>query len=176
MSDPDDPMWDDDTPSADPQIQIDYEAALGRFLVAFNKVDNELEGLINTLLTCLSREDLVEECTIKVDYSRKLLILDLLSLSSDPGELKTAPVSEMRQIGRERNVIAHGHFDQNPFDGGYKILGKGKYSDYSPKRLDDLTTRCNAVWDQLRHLRAYYWLDKETIEDLQVPSNAPTPR
>lgn len=97
---------------------------------------------------------------IRVDYSRKLFILDLLSLSSAPGELKTAPIVEMRQLSKERNVIAHGNFDQNPFDGRYQLIGKGKYSDYSAERLDGLTARCNVVWHRLRRLRAYYWLDR----------------
>lgn len=157
-----------DPPTADPQIQVDYEAALGRFLVAFNKVDNELEGLISTLLKVLSREDLIKVCTVEMDFSRKVLVLDLLSLSNDPGDLKSAPISEMRQLGKERNVVAHGHFEQNPFKSDYRLVGKGRYSDYSPTRLDGLTDRCNVVWNRLRHLRLYYLLDREEIEDLQL--------
>lgn len=103
-----------------------------------------------------------------MDYSRKVLVLDLLSLLNDPGDLKNAPITEMRELGRERNVVAHGHFEQNPFQGDYKLVGKGRYSDYSPARLDGLTARCNVVWERLRDLRLYYLLDREEIDDLQL--------
>ena len=33
------PDW-DDVPSADPNIKKDYEAALGEFLVVFNRIEN----------------------------------------------------------------------------------------------------------------------------------------
>jgi len=37
---------DDDIPWADPAIRTDYEAALGRFILAFNEVDYRLSQVI----------------------------------------------------------------------------------------------------------------------------------
>jgi hypothetical protein len=37
---------DEDIPWADPQIRLDYEAALGRFILAFNELDYYLSMLI----------------------------------------------------------------------------------------------------------------------------------
>jgi hypothetical protein len=41
---PDD--WYDDVPSADPAIRKEYEAALGRFILAYNEVDYRLSKVI----------------------------------------------------------------------------------------------------------------------------------
>ncbi len=50
-------MWtdDDDVPWADPEIRIDYEAALGRFILAFNEVDYRLTQLIGWELSTRGR-------------------------------------------------------------------------------------------------------------------------
>jgi hypothetical protein len=158
--------WDfDDSPSADPQIQADYEAALGRFLVAFNRVDNEVSQLIATVLYLSERPDLVNDLTNKADFSRKLQTLDLLTLARDSGRLKDAPLAEMRQIAGERNTVAHGHFDQNPFDGEYQLKGKGRYSNYSPKRLEALTHRCNEVWSALRTIDAGFHYEAIEVDE-----------
>lgn len=160
---PEEDTWEhDDTPWADPQIQIDYEAALGRFLVAFNRIDNEVSQLISTVLHLSERADLIEATTIRTDFARKLQVLDLLTLAKHSRQLSEAPIEEMRKIAGERNVVAHGHFDQNPFDGEYQLKGKGRYSDYSPKRLDSLTERCNKVWQKLRFVDACFHF--ETLE------------
>lgn len=163
---PDEDTWEyDDLPGADPQIQIDYEAALGRFLVAFNRVDNEIAQLISTVLHLSKRSDLVDALANKSDFARKLQTLDLLTLARDSGRLRDAPLDEMRRIAGERNTVAHGHFDQNPFDGEYQLKGKGRYSNYSPKRLDALTQRCNDVWNALRLIDAGFHFDTIEIDD-----------
>lgn len=175
-TDDEDTHWyQDDPPFADPAIQLEYEAALGRFLVAFNKIDNELTDLIRTVLRAHNREDLFEKCAIRVDFSRKVFHLDLLSLVSDPGKLGSAPLDEMKDIAGERNTLAHGHFDQNPADGAYQVKQKGKALEFSVERINGLTARCQIVWDRLRTLQAHYWLEPEIIEEIRDSSRlAPT--
>lgn len=162
---PEDDGWEDDVPWADPQIQSDYEAALGRFLVAFNRIDNEVSQLISTVLHLSERADLIEPMTIRTDFARKLQVLDLLTLAKHSGQLGEAPIEEMRKLAGERNVVAHGHFDQNPFDGEYQLKGKGRYSDYSAKRLDGLTERCNKAWQKLRFVDACFHFETLEVDD-----------
>ena len=45
QSDKTTPGW-HDVPTADPQIQKDYEAALGAFLVAFTQIENIVSDVI----------------------------------------------------------------------------------------------------------------------------------
>lgn len=45
----------DDIPWADPAIQTDYEAALGSFLVSFNRLENLIGDLLEESLAHLGR-------------------------------------------------------------------------------------------------------------------------
>jgi|HubBroStandDraft_4_1064222.scaffolds.fasta_scaffold31231_1 hypothetical protein len=150
----------DDTPWASPEIRANYEAALGRFILAFNQIDNELTEIIETVLRRLKRDDLVKTCTQK-DFNSKLLIFDLLKSSSEGQGIRDASVTLMREVNGERNRLAHGHFDQNPFDGTYDVVTKDVSSSYTVERLDQLTEKANLCWDQLRSSSGYYAFSDE---------------
>jgi hypothetical protein len=60
------------------------------------------------------------------------------------------------QVCRERNKLAHGHFDQNPFSGDYQIVHKNIRKEYSVERLDVLTEQANMAWMALRYAEAFY--------------------
>jgi hypothetical protein len=47
-----------DIPWASPEIKLNYEAALGRFILEFNRIDNFLTKLIDTVLARLKLRDL----------------------------------------------------------------------------------------------------------------------
>jgi hypothetical protein len=149
------PFDDDDTPWASPEIRANYEAALGRFILAFNQIDNELTDVIETVLRRLKRDDLVTACT-KRDFSNKLLVLDLLKSSAEGDGIRSISMAAMREVAGERNRLAHGHFDQNPFDGSYDVLTRNVRSTYSAEMLDRLTEKADRCWDELRHASAYY--------------------
>lgn len=147
--------FDDDTPWASPEIRANYQAALGRFILAFNQVDDELTDVIATILRRLKRDDLVDACTRR-DFSHKLLVLDLLKSTSEGQGIQSVPVAAMREVAGERNRLAHGHFDQNPFDGTYDVVTRNIRSSYSVERLDGLTEKADGCWDELRHASAFY--------------------
>jgi hypothetical protein len=73
---------DDDVPWASPEIRQQYEAALGRFILAFSELDNLLTEIIETTLERLDRADLVKAC-IRQNFALKLLTLDLLKSSGE---------------------------------------------------------------------------------------------
>ena len=50
----------DDIPTADPQIQKDYEAALGAFLVAFTQIENIVSNIIVLAQEKAERKDIVK--------------------------------------------------------------------------------------------------------------------
>jgi hypothetical protein len=162
FEEPDD---DDDIPWASPEIQANYEAALGRFILAFNRLDNLLTEIIETVLERLNCKDLIKECTRR-EFSHKLLVFDLLKTSSEGGGIKDVSVQPMRDIARERNTLAHGHFDQNPFDGTYDVVTKNSIrSQYSVEALDALTEKATKAWDKLRFPSAYYAFSDVAVED-----------
>lgn len=147
--------FDDEIPWASPEIQLNYEAALGRFILAFNSMDNLLTNVLTTVLLRIGRKDMIDDCT-KCDLWRKLLCLELLKSSVEGGGIANVPVDQIKQIVNERNKLAHGHFDQNPFDGSYQIVGKKVYSHFSAERLADLTTQTGKVCSSLRGAQAIY--------------------
>ena len=53
------PGW-HDIPTADPQIQKDYEAALGAFLVTFNRIENTTNEIIHLALQASERQDILQ--------------------------------------------------------------------------------------------------------------------
>lgn len=154
----------DDTPWASPEIRANYEAALGRFILAFNQLDNQLTEIIKTVLRRLKRDDIINVCT-KKDFSTKLLVLDLLKSSPEGQGIKDVSIISMREIGGERNNLAHGHFDQNPFDGSYDVVTKKNIrSSYSVEMLDQLTKKADGCWDELRYSSGYYAFNDEPTD------------
>jgi hypothetical protein len=156
------PDFDEDgVPWASPEIQKDYEVALGRFIVAFNAVDNLLARVIETILIKLGRMDLVKSCT-EASYSHKLLTLDLLKQSSEGRGIAEVPIALMHEVGAHRNKVAHGHFEQNPCSGEYEIIAK-KAHKYSPTDLDAQTAKATKAWEALRYSDAFYAFDDVTV-------------
>jgi hypothetical protein len=145
----------DDVPWASPEIRQQYEAALGRFILAFNELDNLLTEIIETTLERLDRRDLVKAC-IQQNFALKLLTLDLLKSSGEGAAIAGVPIPLMKQIAGERNTLAHGHFDQNPFDGSYDIVIKNVRASYSVESLDGLTEKADKALQALQLASAVY--------------------
>ena len=146
---------DDEVPWASPEIRQEYEAALGRFMLAFNELDNLLTEIIETTLERIGRSDLIKACT-QQHFALKLLALDLLKSSQEGAAIADVPIPLMKQVAGERNTLAHGHFDQNPFDGSYDIVVKNVRASYSVERLDGLTEMADKALQALRHASAVY--------------------
>jgi hypothetical protein len=149
------PEDDDDPPFASPDIRLNYEAALGRFVLEFNQVDNLLGTLINTVLRRLGRSDLAEK-SARWDFWLKVLVLDLLKSSTEGGGLQDISASALTNIAKERNKLAHGYFDQNPFSGDYDIVVRNVPQQYSVEKLNALTKEANELWTALRCAEGYY--------------------
>lgn len=145
----------DDVPWASPEIRQEYEAALGRFILAFNQLDNLLTEIIEKTLKRLDRSDLVKICK-QQNFSLKLLTLDLLKSSREGTAISGVSIPLMKQVAGERNTLAHGHFDQNPFDGSYDIVVKNVGASYTVERLDGLTEMADKALQALRHASAVY--------------------
>ena len=163
--------WVDDIPSADPQIQKNYEAALGKFLVAFNEVEATVGDIIFLALKKAERSEIFKLIPNE-RYASKILALDLISLTF-PKVASIELIGELRSLGGERNRLAHGHFDQNPFDGSYEIVAGKKRQNISIEKIQDLTEQAGRVHEQLRYSQAWFYFDDVTIvasdQDESIP-------
>src|SRR4051812_3049103 len=79
---------DDDTPWADPAIRASYEAALGKFILAFNQIDFYLAKILRLVIPGAGSDTMDE--VEKLSFTQKVLLLRFLSHTSEGKNLKTA--------------------------------------------------------------------------------------
>ncbi len=152
--------WDDEA-FADPKIQKDYEAALGQFLVAFNRIENVVGDVIVGALKKAGREEILGLMKGEM-FARKVLILDLVSMHFPETACWTL-TNELRSLGSERNKLAHGHFDQNPFDGSYHVVTSKKRLKMPLETIRKLTERAEKAYEQL--YTASFWFEDERTDE-----------
>jgi hypothetical protein len=114
-----DDFFDDDVPFADAAIRLNYEAALGAFILAFNQLDNLLGKLLRITLTSLDRTDLIIASVNNASFAARVSLLDILKHSIEGRAIADVPVDQLRSVAGERNILAHAHFEENPFSGEY---------------------------------------------------------
>lgn len=159
---------DNDEPWADASIRPAYENALGRFLVLFNEVDDRISALITLALEDRQLSHLTKKAAITAQFLQKAVNLELLSGPGAKHDLDAAMFREIHALAKERNVVAHGHFDQNPFDGSFTLRGRGEVKTFDTEMLHALCKRCDIVAKKLNLAMMHYWM--EEISALETPS------
>lgn len=146
---------DDPTPWADPQIQAEYEAALGSFLVSFNRLENLLGDLLQQSLRRLGKPELYR-ANDRFELKLRFFQFVLLALP----DMYKPNIQAAQMLSGERNTLAHGHFDQNPFSGSYKVVTGTKTADLSVARIKQLSFEAAQVIDDFRSCQAYLWFEQ----------------
>lgn len=159
----------DDVPWAPPEIRLEYEAALGKFMLAYNQLDHLLAETVATALETLGRKDLAtvkKQPIHQQDFWFRLYVLDLLKSTLVRQAFEQVDVQAMRDINQQRALLAHAHMDQNPFDGSYTLIKSGadKGDGYTSERLLDLAKKADGLWDVLRYAEAYFTFKDESEE------------
>jgi plasmid maintenance system killer protein len=149
---------------ADPAIRTEYEAALGRFILAFNEADYRLSQVIAAELAKRGHPELAETAT-KGTFAQRLEKLDLLVSSTKDQQLSALPVAKLRLLNTDRNNLAHGHFDQDPYDGSYRLILAAKTRDYPISRIVALGDELAQIVEFLRTTEILY-----DFEDLSKQS------
>jgi len=156
LNDADD-FFDGNVPWADADIRHRYEAALGACMLAFNQLDNLLGKVLKTILVRIRRQDLEDECVSRANFSQRVRVLDLLKHTTEGTGIADVSIADLRGVAEERNMLAHAHFEQNPFSGEYWLVGKGKtVQQYTAARIDSVASRIAKVWMTLHHAEAFY--------------------
>jgi len=150
----------DDIPSADPQIRLEYEAALGRFVLAHNEVDYYLGQIIGLSLDRLSETN----TDIAQTFAGRLAQLAILRHSNACPELSKPNLARLAQLNASRNRLAHGHFDQNPFDGTYKLVEKARERDFPIAVIAAEAAELAGIAETLRDIK--FWFMLADLDDL----------
>jgi hypothetical protein len=145
----------DDEPFADPAIRTAYEAALGQFILAFNEVDYRVTQVIRSELSKRGRADLAAIAS-SGPFAQRVATLEILATTTKSGPLSAAPIARLRALNADRNNLAHGHFDQNPYDGSYAIVLKAKTGDYPVAHIRGLAAELTQIAACLRHSEILY--------------------
>lgn len=164
---------DDGIPWASPEIQLNYEAALGRFILVYNAIDNLVTKIIGIVSVRIERMDLMEECLGK-SFSRKLRVLEKITLCSEGERIAGLDMKLLKELNDHRNKLAHGHYDYNYnafFDGKYHLVNRNDKHSYSPQKIDDLLQKANKALSQLHFAEASY--DFEVLSDDDIAALFP---
>ncbi|MER8371733.1 hypothetical protein [Mesorhizobium sp. M1406] len=137
-------------PFSGPNTQKAYQAALGQFLVAFNRIDNEIRRIIVKLLGDQGRPDLWSSLR-KDMYLKQVTNLQLIALGLE--WFPALPYDRMSELNSTRNTLAHGHYDQDLFSDNFQIVGRetGKPTTIEDVKASieealDLVSEIDGVW------------------------------
>jgi hypothetical protein len=120
---------DDHYPYVDPKIRPSYEAAVGRLIVAYNEVDHRLTELIKTAIEHVPSGAQLAWMWVEPSLPKRINNLRCLSLLLPHAHISQVDDADLLRLHKRRNLVAHGHFAQNPFDGSFSVIepqNKGK--------------------------------------------------
>lgn len=145
----DNDFWEEDhdtQPYADPQIRRDYEAALGRLILAHNEVDWRLGKALQRVVVRIAPDGRLNAYA-RGTFEQRLSNLELFQKTSPASGPVQIDVSALRRLNTIRNNVAHGHFDQNPFDGTYTLIGQARGKEHKPGHysIAELDTATDAL-------------------------------
>jgi len=149
---------DDDIDSDLGASREDYEAHLGKFLVAFNRIEDTVSDLVGRALSRAGRDDLIDRAMTR-GLDRKLDDLELLLIQAPPSQ--RLPFAEIRQLSLNRNDLAHGHYDDWQGFGSFEVITRsGKRKTYSPEVIAPLIARAEDLAFKLRQQQARWDFDQ----------------
>lgn len=139
----------DSPPFADPNIRVDYEAALGRLILAHNEVDYRLAKALERVVLRLAKDRSLIHYA-RGTFDNRLRNLELFQKATPDSGPVRIDVAELRRLNAIRNEVAHGHFDQDPFDGSFNLVGDGKGRTEKPTYrstadLDEATAKLRSI-------------------------------
>ena len=137
MEFPDDFDPDDfDPPIADPAIRAEYQDALGRFIMAHNEVDFWLKGILTKAVKLLAPDGSLDSLAMG-EFAARVTHLNLLMKTAPHLGFGNVGNGRLAELNGTRNILAHGHFDQDPYEGTYEIV-RNRHRSLKSERLTNL--------------------------------------
>lgn len=146
-----------------------YASALGEFLVAFNAVEIGLGAVIAAALhDRLSATEIL--ASTEGNVRRKSNILRILSLDPKNPHLAAIRFERILSMISVRNILAHGHFEQNPYDGSHTVVPVDRSkrdTRYQPPELAAMAAELREIAAILRDAELMCMFDD--LDDLEKP-------
>jgi len=134
-SDDFDESWIDE-PFADPAIREDYMKAIGRLILAHNEVDFWISALLTKAVAKIEPDGALDGLTDGNFYQRASNLMLLMKLAP---QLPLGGVGKGRllELNSFRNILAHGHFDQDPYEGTFDVV-RARRRGQNAKKVQDI--------------------------------------
>ena len=147
-----------DMPFADPAIRQGYQAAIGRFIMAHNEVDYWLSSLLHKIIKDLDPDGGLKQLALG-DFAQRAANLSLIMKVHPTLPIGNVGNGRLGVLNEFRNRVAHGHFDQNDYDGSYRLVKSRRKS--AVEHYDEIeTTTVNEHAEELEaialHMRAVH--------------------
>jgi hypothetical protein len=134
------------------QVFDAYANALGRFLLAYNQLDHQLEKVIGITLKQLGAPELP-----RMRFVDRVEYLDRLKITKAGQRIASIQTKGLIEINSERGRLAHAHFEEspNPVDDCYSLVSPrtgielAERYQYDAAGIDGLTQRIHTLSQQL---------------------------
>lgn len=145
-----------DEPFADPAIREDYMKALGRLILAHNEVDFWISALLTKAVAKIEPEGALDGLTEGNFHQRATNLILLMNLAPQL-PLGGAGKGRLLELNSFRNTLAHGHFDQEPYEGRFDVV-RARRRGQNVKRVQDIDAAkindgAKALEDIASHMR-----------------------
>jgi hypothetical protein len=166
----------DDSPKqefAGPETRRQNERLIGAFLLAHNEVDFALTNVLLVISHRIRNDGSLDNlcCTGSFDQRLKYLeimqVCEVLNIDAD--------FSELRKINRIRNIICHGHYDEDPFSGDYSFIQQShavnkRQTNLSIDCVSQATERLQAIASTMRmyaECQHYVWPNGISLQEIR---------
>ena len=125
-----------DEPFADPAIREEDTKALGRLILAHNEVDFWISALLTKAVAKIEPDGALDGLTDGNFYQRATNLMLLMKLAP---QLPLGGVGKARllELNSFRNTLAHGHFDQDRYEGRFEVV-RARRRGQNVKRVQDI--------------------------------------
>jgi hypothetical protein len=135
---PDQDDWPDE-PYADPVIRADYQLAVGRLIIAHTEVDFWMSALLTKATKKIDPTGGLDELT-KGDFNQRATYIELIMKVVPNIALGRVGNGRLIELNRIRNIIAHSHFDQDRYEGDFKLVLR-KYRSHKIEQLTNINAK-----------------------------------
>lgn len=141
-------------PFADPAIRDDYMRALGRLILAHNEVDFWISALLTKAVAKIEPDGALDGLTEGNFYQRASNLMLLMTLAPQL-PLGGAGRGRLLTLNSFRNVLAHGHFNQDPYEGTFDVVRARRRGQNAKKVQDIDAAKINAHAKELEDIASH---------------------
>jgi hypothetical protein len=146
-----------EAPFANPAIRAEYQMALGRLILAHNEVDFWMSALLTKAAVKLAPDGSLGGLC-EGQFAQRATNIILLMKVAPTLALGGVGNGRLLELNAARNLLAHGHFDQDPYEGTFAIVRLRRHGQNAERNKSIDAAKINAYAMELegiaRHMSA----------------------